>query len=127
MKQLGFTLIELLITIAIAAVLLSIAMPQYNEQVQRGRRTDALETIQVIMDAQERFFASNAKYTDNLSVLGFSTKTSGGYYSLKAGACSGKTLVECVEITATPIGSQASDGSIIFNSSGKRERDGHPL
>ncbi|WP_199244087.1 type IV pilin protein [Bacterioplanes sanyensis] len=127
MRHSGFSLIELLVTIAIVAILTSLAMPQYAQYVQRGRRTDALDTIQRLMDAQERYYATNAKYTLKLSDVGFSASTPGGYYSLGLSKCGTKTESQCIEVTATALGDQKSDGNIVFNTAGKRERNGKPL
>ena len=37
----GFTLIELMIVVGVVAILASIAVPIYNEQIRKSRRADA--------------------------------------------------------------------------------------
>ncbi|MBS3745013.1 MAG: prepilin-type N-terminal cleavage/methylation domain-containing protein, partial [Wenzhouxiangellaceae bacterium] len=41
----GFTLIELMITVAILAILVGIALPAYQNQVQKARRADAVSGL----------------------------------------------------------------------------------
>jgi type IV pilus assembly protein PilE len=60
----GFSLIELMIVVAIAAVLLSIAIPSYREYVRRAavaEVTGVLGSGRVVM---EQFFLDNRTYED---------------------------------------------------------------
>src|SRR5471032_1387611 len=41
----GFTLLELMITLGVAAIIATFAMPVYREQVARGHRLDAVTAI----------------------------------------------------------------------------------
>ena len=45
MTDKGFTLLELMITLGVAAIIATFAMPVYREQVARGRRLDAMSAL----------------------------------------------------------------------------------
>jgi type IV pilus assembly protein PilE len=61
-RQTGFTLIEVMITVAIVAILASIALPSYTAYVQRSRITEAVSGLAGMNVAMERFFQDNRTY-----------------------------------------------------------------
>lgn len=121
----GFNLIELVVTLAIIAILASVAIPGYQSYSQRGNRTDAIDPMQAILNAQELYYADNDSYTSDLSDLGLTVSggaytTPKGRYKITAAQCGSDALTVCVELTATAQGSQAQDGNLIFNTRNKR-------
>lgn len=58
----GFTLIELMVVIAIIGVLLAIAVPSFQEQARKARRSEAFATLGQLQLAQERHRANNPAY-----------------------------------------------------------------
>lgn len=58
----GFTLIELMITVAIVAILASIALPSYREYILRGQVVDATTGLAVMQASMERHFQDNRTY-----------------------------------------------------------------
>lgn len=61
-KTSGFTLIELMITVAIVAILASIALPAYNDYITRGRLTEAISNLADMRVKLEQFFQDNRTY-----------------------------------------------------------------
>lgn len=123
-KNKGFTLIELMIVVVIIGILSSIALPAYQQYTMRANRTDGMSAIQMILDAQERYYADHISYTADLTKLGLSDPyvTPEGRYSIKASSCGGG-LSQCVVLTATAQAGQVKDGNLIANTQGKKERD----
>ena len=68
----GFTLIELMITVVIATILLSIAIPLYLHQIRESRRTDARSALLELAAREERYFDTNSAYTGTAGSLGYS-------------------------------------------------------
>lgn len=125
-KSQGFTLIELMIVIVIIGILSSIALPAYQQFAMRGNRGDGISAIQMILDAQERYYADNITYTSNLSNLGLSNPyiTPNKHYSIRAAKCDSSTpLTQCVKLTATARGGQTKDGNLIADTRGRQERN----
>ena len=81
-SQNGFTLIELMITVVIISILASIAYPSYQEFVKRGNRTEGQAFLNEVAARQERYFAQNNEYTDDVDRLNLkdgSTSETGKY------------------------------------------------
>jgi type IV pilus assembly protein PilE len=76
----GFTLIELMIVVVVAGILAAVALPAYQQMVIKGRRADAVAALSAVQQAQERWRANNARYTDDLNKLGLGNATDKGHY-----------------------------------------------
>ncbi len=130
----GFTLIELMITVAIVAILASIAYPSFREQVIRTNRTDGKDTLLRVASLEERWFTENNSYTSDTSKLG-GTSSPEGYYAISVAigdvggsACNtgAHTKNNCFVLTATPNASQSDDAcaNLTLDSFGRKDVSG---
>ena len=69
-RESGFTLLELMVVVAIIAIIAAIAIPSYTQYIRKSHRADALQRMQQIALAQERFRAENPGYTADWTRLG---------------------------------------------------------
>lgn len=67
----GFTLMELVITMVIAAILASIAIPAYNSYVLKSHRTEAKTALLDLASMEERFFSTQNVYSQLPTDLGY--------------------------------------------------------
>ena len=86
----GFTLIELMVTLVVAAILISIAVPAYQTQVRKSRRTEARNAVMDLAAREERYYSVNNAYTNVALELGYGTDNAvisgrpigSGYYTV---------------------------------------------
>lgn len=78
----GFSLIDLLITLAVVAILVSIAVPTFGGAIRKSRRADAIQSLRSVQLAQERWRANNSTYGTTAQILGSTTTSPGGWYRL---------------------------------------------
>ena len=108
----GFTLVELMITIAIVAVLVSIAFPTYESYVRRGKRATAQSALMTIANRQQAYLLDMRAYTSSLTALSFSApqelRNDYAFDVVVDNAASPRTFVA----TATPLNQQASSGEL---------------
>jgi len=63
--QRGFTLMELIVVVIIIGVLSSIAMPMYENMVERSRVSEAVVTLKAILESQKRYAMEWDEYIIN--------------------------------------------------------------
>ncbi len=127
----GFTLIELMIAVVIVGILLAVALPAYQNSMQKGRRSDAMSALQDAANRQEQFMLDRSTYTKDMTDLGFADPfiSPEGHYSITAAKCTTGAITNCFELTATPLPAspQAKDSrctSFILDSFGSKTATG---
>jgi type IV pilus assembly protein PilE len=112
----GFSLIELMITVVIAAVLMSIAIPLYQHQVREARRTDARSALSDLASREERYYALNSVYSSTPGDVGYPAfgtghPIGGGYYYIDTPtvAVATATSPATFTLTARPIAGKGQD------------------
>lgn len=130
--QHGFTLVELLIVIAIMGVLMSIALPAYQNSVLRSGRAEAKSELLQVASDQERYFSNFNTYVDDATPLNTPVvadrdrTTQNGLYTISVAACGGGAITNCFLATATATGDQAADActTLTISNTGARGATG---
>jgi type IV pilus assembly protein PilE len=118
----GFTLIELMIVVSIVTVLAMIAIPSYNSQIRKSRRSEAKSALLDLAAREERFMSTTGAYTDKGTQLGYpqdgwSQNLASGFYKVDvtnvnagtAGTATTAGTPATFTVTATAIGAQQND------------------
>jgi len=107
----GFTLIELMVSVAVVAILGTIAISTYTKQVQKSRRTDARSAVLDLAGREEKLFSTTNAYSAAPSDLGYGAvgdvwpiTIGSGYYQVTVAATPTTYLV-----TANTFGIQIND------------------
>lgn len=107
----GFTLVELMVVVVVVAILAAIAVPSYSSQVRKSRRTEARNALLDAAAREERFFATNNRYSVTATDLGYGAlpiNVGSNYYNLSV-ACTVAAACTDFTLTATAINSQTKD------------------
>jgi type IV pilus assembly protein PilE len=136
----GFTLIELMIAVAIVAILAAVALPAYQEHINKGKRAEGQAALMTAMQLQERAYTANGRYTDNANFhtlygltaapvkSGQNPADATGKYTLTVvdGLAGCDNVAECVTLQAVPNAPfvDANCGTMTLNSRGERTESG---
>ena len=104
----GFTLLELMITVAIVAILATVALPSYNGYVREGRRSDAYSALSNIALQQEKYRANNSAF-GTLAQIGASAESTDKHYVIAIDPATISASGYVATATAKAGGSQVTD------------------
>ncbi len=112
---------ELIVVLGVLGILVSLAVPRLMDYVVRGRRADAMISLQRVQSEQEKFYFDNHTYATSLSALNLPQFSKDGYYALSIITADASTFAA----RAVPLvgGSQAGDGGFELLSNGARTWD----
>ncbi|HKW84002.1 MAG TPA: type IV pilin protein [Burkholderiaceae bacterium] len=121
-RQRGFTLIELMITVAVVAILASLALPSYAAYVQRSRVPPALTALSTFQMRMEQYFQDSRSYSSGTNCGVAAPDVDGGNFTL---TCS---LLPAGGFVATVQGRGAmADYRYTIDNFGTRATVTHPL
>lgn len=114
MKQAGFTLVEIMITVAIVAILASIALPAYQDYVISSRLSEATSALANKRVTIEQWFQDKRTYEGAPGCANDATTSSVFSFS-----CGGTESTTAYTLTATGSG-QVSGFGFSINQDGVR-------
>lgn len=133
----GFTLIELMITVAIIAIIASIALPSYRNYILKANRAAAKTTLVELQARQDGYYVDRRRYASTLTALGYPANPS---WISAAGEPDTEEMdrsiyrIELSAVTtngyrleAIPVGSQTDDercGTLSVIASGRKQASG---
>lgn len=100
----GFTMVEILVTLSMAGVLSSVALPTFQGHLQKARRADVVVSMMQVQLAQSRWRANGTNY-GTLAQIGVSSVSMGGHYSLTLAS----EADDRYEVLASASGAQVRD------------------
>ena len=119
----GFTMIEVMITVAIVAILVSVALPTYNDYFIRANRAAAKTVLLDVANRQQQYFIDARGYAADMTALGvpptaIPTEVTKYYTITTSGVNTASPPI--FSVTGTPLAGtrQAADGALVYNSDG---------
>ncbi|WP_279250932.1 type IV pilin protein [Candidatus Marimicrobium litorale] len=116
----GFTLIELMIVVAIVAILISVALPAYQDSVRKSNRSAAQSDLLAFSQAMEKEYGVKFTYANAVAGVTFPAvspiDSDDPKYTLSITALT----PDAYTLRASPTASQADDGYLELNNLGQK-------
>jgi len=116
-RAVGFTLVELMIVIAVMAILVSLALPNYQQSIRKGRRADAQTDLIEFVGQAERVFTQTNSYAT--AILPANTDFYTYTFSVAAAA-----TVYTIQAAPKTVQDQDSCGTMRLDQAGLRTKTG---
>lgn len=125
----GFSLIEVIIVVVIVAILAAVALPAYQDQVARSKRTDATVSLLAAAQRLEQCFTANNTYNNCLPIPPATLASNEGEYAITAATTATTYLLtanpaatsstrhdtKCTSFTLNQTGAQNATGTDAAN------------
>jgi type IV pilus assembly protein PilE len=118
----GFTMIEVMIVLALIAILVSVALPAYNNQFIRSNRAATQGYLLDLANREELYLLDARTYTTSVNTLLPPPGSVSPYYTVTIAAPTGTTIANAFRITATPVTTsiQKNDGALTIDQDGQK-------
>lgn len=119
----GFTLLELMIVVVVVAILASIALTSYQDQVVRSRRAAGAACLQERAQFMERYYSTNLTYVGAPNPPACDANVS-PFYTVSYAVAPAAGTPRAYTLQAVPQGAQAANdaecGTLTVNQQGAR-------
>mgnify|MGYP005992865539 CR=1 FL=1 len=123
-KKAGFSLLEVMVALAIVAILTMVALPSYNNYIERSRRGDGMDLLLNVASAQQAYYLANRTYATAMSNLPTSALSADRHYIASISSANATGFILRATPSGTGVtGTQASDGSFELRSTGRKTWD----
>jgi len=107
----------MVVALAIVAILIIVSLPNYEEQMMQGRRSDGSTALTIFSQRVERYFLENGSYSGATTSI-YKETSDEGHYTLSI-----TTTDNSYQLQATATGVQVGDtlcGNLTLNEKGER-------